>query len=119
LSYVPLFRGLVLAGLTIGLAACCTPFPQAHRPPPPPRFGPGGPPPPPRDHGDMPFPSPDIDEAIAACADELALPPPSSGDRDAPPPALSDDQRALLDACLEDRGYPPPPGEPHDIEDPV
>lgn len=118
MSYVPLFRGLVLAGLTIGLAACCTPFPQAHRPPPPPRFGPGGPPPPPRDHGDMPFPSPDLEEAIAVCVDELDLPPPSRDDRHAPP-SLNDDQRALLDACLEDQGYPPPPGVPEDIEDPV
>lgn len=67
----------------------------------------------------MPFPPPDLDEAIAACADELDLPPPASGDRDAPPPALSDDQRALLDACLEDQGLPPPPGEPDDREDPV
>ena len=119
MSYAPFFRGLAIAGLIVGLAGCCTPFPQGHRPPPPSAFGPGGPPPPPPDYGDMPFPPPDLDEAIAACADELDLPPPASGDRDAPPPALSDDQRALLDACLEDQGYPPPPGEPDDIEDPV
>ena len=119
MSYVSFFRGLAIAVLTIGLAACCTPFPQGHRLLPPPAFGPGGPPPPPRDYVDMPFPPLDIDDAIAACADELDLPPPPSGDRDMPPPALSDDQRAVLDACLEDQGYFPPPGEPDDIEDPA
>lgn len=119
MSCLPFLRRLALAGLTLGLAACCTTSPHAHRPPLPLAFGPGGPPPPPPDYGHMPFPPTDIDEAVAACADELDLPPPPFGDRDAPPPALSDDQRALLDACLEDQGYPPPPGEPDDSEAPV
>ena len=116
MSYVPFFRGLALAGMAFGLAACCTSLPPPHRPPPP--FGPGGPPPHARGHGGMPLPSTDFEEAVEACADELDLPPPSSGDRHAPP-ALTDDQHALLDACLGEQGFVPRSHPPEDEEDPA
>lgn len=120
MSYVPFSRAVLLGVLALGLAACCSQPPQGHRPPPPASFGPGGPPPP---HaggyaGPRP-PEPGFHEAIAACAEELDLPAPSAGGARARP-ELTPEQRDLLEVCLEEQGYlPPPPPEPGDREDPV
>lgn len=100
-----------------GLAACCTRPLGAHRPPP--HFGPDAPPPHARGHDRRLPPPPGVDEAIAACADELDLPAPAS-DVDDERAELSDEQHALLGACLEEAGFPPPPAGPaNGWEEPV
>ena len=118
MSHVPAFRGVVLLAAAAVLAACCTRPLGAHRPPP--AFGAGEPPPHARGHGERPLPPPPgIEDAISACAAELdLLPPPAvaGGGR----PEMTEEQHALLGACLEGAGYPPPPmGPPGDPEEPV